>query len=160
MSVSIAVAFEGIEGAEAALGRLDPLQPGELLDRLGRMIQEQTRRRIIQEKTAPDGKAWKPNLTRTSILLRSGTLARSIDYAVAGEAAIVGSGLVYAGIHQHGGTIRAKNKKALMFRVGNQFVTRKSVTIPARPYLGISSENAEDILDATKVFLRKRLGGG
>lgn len=151
---------EGLEAVDRALARLDPLDGQSLLEGLGRMIQEQTRRRIMSEKRGPDGKAWQPNRAGTSTLYRSGTLARSVDYSASGEAAIIGSGLIYAGVHQNGAVIRPKKAKRLVFRLGNRTIFARKVTIPARPYLGISSENAEDILDAVAVFLRRVLGGG
>lgn len=156
--IAIDMRVEGIETVEQALGRLDPLSASELLNGLGRTIQEQTRRRITGEKSSPKGDAWPKNRSGTSILFRSGALSRSIDYAVQGEAVIVGSGLVYAAIHQFGGTITPKQAKRLVFRVGNRTIFARKVTIPARPYLGISSENAEDILDAVARFLSLRLG--
>jgi phage gpG-like protein len=157
--IAIDMRVEGIETVEQALARLDPLRAGELLNGLGRMIQEQTRRRITGEKTSPAGASWKKNRAGTSILYRSGTLARSIDYAVRGESVTVGSGIIYAAIHQFGGTITPKQAKRLVFRIGNRTIFTKKVTIPARPYLGISGENAEDILDQTARFLRAAIGG-
>lgn len=155
--ISITATLEGIDAVDRQLAKLDPLPAAELLGHLGRMIQEQTRERF-ETKLAPDGSTWTPNRAGTSTLLRQGHLKRSIDYTVAGETAIIGSGLIYAAIHQNGGVIKAKTKKALMFRIGNQWVTRRSVKIPKRAYLGISAENREDILDQVGRFLRARLG--
>lgn len=157
---NIDVKLEGLEPVDAALARLDPLDGQSLLEGLARMIQEQTRRRITSEKRAPDGKAWPPNKAGTSTLYRSGTLARSVDYSATGEAAIIGSGLVHASVHQNGAVIKPKKAKRLVFRLGNKVIFARQVTIPPRPYLGISSENAEDILDAVATFLRRLLGGG
>ncbi|HUN10661.1 MAG TPA: phage virion morphogenesis protein [Rhabdaerophilum sp.] len=151
---------EGLEAVDKALSRLDPLASAELLEGIARMVQEQTRRRITNEKRAPSGAAWPPNRTGTPILYRSGALTRSIDYAISGDAAIVGSGLVYAGIHQRGGTITPKKAKRLVFRMGNKTIFARKVTIPARPYLGLSAENAEDVIDQVGRFLAKKLGGG
>lgn len=150
---------EGFETVERALGKLDPLNAGELLEGLARMIQEQTRHRIRSEKTAPDGARWLPNKGGTSTLYRSGALARSIDYAVAGDTAIIGSGLIYAGVHQNGATIVPKKAKRLVFRLGNRTIFAKKVKIDARPFLGLSAENRTRILDQTARFLRERLGG-
>lgn len=150
---------EGFEIVERALGKLDPLNGAQLLEGLARMVQEQTRHRIRSQKTAPDGARWKPNREGTSTLYRSGALARSIDYAVTGDSAIIGSGLIYAGVHQNGATITPKKAKRLVFRLGNRTVFARSVTIPARPFLGVSAENGRDLLDATARFLRTLLGG-
>ena len=53
------------------------------------------------------------------------------------ESAIIGSNKVYAAIHQLGGQA-SKNKK---------------VTIPARPYLKLTDDNLEEILEQTKRYL-------
>lgn len=48
----------------------------------------------------------------------------------------VGTNVIYAAVHEWGGVIKARAAKALRFKTkdGN-WVTTKSVTIPARPYM-------------------------
>lgn len=53
------------------------------------------------------------------------------------ESAIIGSNKVYAAIHQLGGQA-GKNKKT---------------TIPTRPYLKLTDDNLEEILEQTKRYL-------
>jgi phage gpG-like protein len=65
----------------------------------------------------------------------------------------VGATKIYAAIHQWGGDIVPKNAGAL-FVPG--YGRLKKVTIPARPYLGISSKNAADIVLITQRFLAGR----
>ena len=48
---------------------------------------------------------------------KSGTLRRSIVEKVNGMKATVGTNVVYAAIHEYGGTIRPKRAKALRFKV-------------------------------------------
>ena len=158
MTALIEYAFEGIAEADRRLAQLDPLDTAELLDGCARLIQEQTRRRIREEKTAPDGAAWPPNRTGTSILFRSGVLERSIDFHVSSSSATIGSGIRYARIHQQGGTIVPKQARALRFMAGGKPVYAKKVTIPARPYLGVSAANAAEIVDTAVRFIRARLG--
>lgn len=158
MSVSIDVDVRGLAEADARLARLDPLDTAELMEGLARLVQEQTRRRIHSEKTSPDGAAWPPNKTATSILVRSGALANSIDYAITGNTAVIGSGLIYARIHQLGGTITPRKAKRLRFMLGGKAVFAKKVTIPARPYLGISAANRDELLDTVTRFITARLG--
>ena len=149
----------GLAEVEAKLGRLNPLQAGDLLLGLARLIREQTRDRLISGGPAPDGTAWRPNVEgRTPILHRSGALARSIDYLVSGSSLVVGSGLVYAAIHQYGGPIRAKTGQALRFRIGGALLFRRSVEIPKRPYLGLSDTDRAEVVDATVRYIRKVLG--
>ena len=72
------------------------------------------------------------------ILQVSGQLASSISTQYDDESAIIGSNLDYAAIHQLGGQA-GKNKK---------------VEIPARPYLKLTDDNFNEILDATKQYLK------
>jgi phage gpG-like protein len=149
--------------ATPALVSLSAFEKHEMLDGLGRLVQEQTRRRLRDEKTAPDGTPWKPNRAGTPILFDTGRLTASIDYLVENdERAIVGSGLVYARIHQTGGTIKPKNGKALKFWfvAGGfvEFAVVSQVTIPARPYLGVSADNQVELQMAAMDFLQAALG--
>ena len=158
MSLSITIRAEGIAGVDRALARLTPLDSASLMQGLARLIQQQTRRRIEGEKTSPDGKAWPPNRTGTSTLYRQGHLSRSIDYVAGATHLEVGSGLIYAAIHQYGGTIVPKTKKVLSWRAGNQQVFARKVTIPARPYIGVSAANGREILEETAAYIRRKLG--
>ena len=72
------------------------------------------------------------------ILQVSGQLASSISTQHDNESAVIGSNLDYAAIHQLGGQA-GKNKK---------------VEIPARPYLKLTDDDFNEILDATKNFLK------
>jgi hypothetical protein len=50
---------------------------------------------------------------------------------------LIGSRVIYAGVQEHGATIVARNAPRLVFEIPGVGVrTAKSVTIPARPYLG------------------------
>lgn len=158
MSFALAVKITGFDSVEAVLLRLNPLDSGTLLEGLARLIQQQTRKRIETEKTAPDGSAWQANKAGTPTLYKSGTLSRSIDYAVQGESVMVGSGLIYSGVHQEGKTIVPKSARRLVFQIGNALIYAMQVVIPARPYLGISAENAQNIIETTVDFVRRRLG--
>lgn len=128
---------------------------GELMEGIARLVQEQTRHRIETEKTTPEGAAWKANWKGSSILYESGALSRSIDYRASEDSAEVGSGLIYARIHQEGGVIRAKSAKALVFQMGNHLVQVQNVTMPARPYLGLSADNQREIIETTEDWMER-----
>lgn len=71
---------------------------------------------------------------------RSGRLRASITSRVKIEGdrvtGVLGSNVIYARIHELGGIIRARNAKALVFKIpGVGWRQAQSVTIPARPYL-------------------------
>ena len=109
-----------------------------------------------------------------SILRETGALAGSIRFEAGDDSVRVGSVLEdYAAIHQLGGIIdMPARKQELRFRkaktgagrrfakknakaIATQTVDRKAhkVTIPARPYLGISTEDQADIFEAAGRWL-------
>lgn len=66
----------------------------------------------------------------------TGTLSGSITYNMLGEGeAEVGPGMIYAAIHEFGGTIRPVRARALVFEVGGRTVVTQQVTMPKRPYM-------------------------
>lgn len=133
---------------------LAELDRRELLDHLGALGVSQTQRRIAEEKQSPDGVPWKPNRRGGSILELEGNLLTSQHHEVESDEDVSwGSNLVYAGIHQEGGVITPKNKKRLVFRIGNQTIFATKVTIPARPYLGLSGDNKKDIVEALNSWI-------
>lgn len=144
--VEIRIDIQGLDAVVAKLERMSLLDAALVLEDAGALIESQTRRRINDEKTSPDGAAWAPNKAGTSILVKSGHLLASIHYEVGGNEVRVGSGLVYAAIHQFGGTITPKNSSHLVFPgLDGGLVFAKSVTLPARPYLGLSGENLAEL---------------
>jgi phage gpG-like protein len=76
-----------------------------------------------------------------------GHLYASITHRASPTSVEVGSNAIYAAIHQFGGTIKAKDAKALRFRIGDVWVTKESVTIPARPFLGIDDDDRQMIVE-------------
>lgn len=153
--VSMEVTETGFSEALLKLDGIADAPKGELMEGIGRLVQEQTRRRIEEEKTSPAGAAWKDNWRGSDILRESGALSRSIDYAPSEDSVEVGTGIVYGRIHQEGGVISAKNARALFFQMGNRFVQVKSVTMPARPYLGLSAANQVDVIKAAEDWLER-----
>jgi phage virion morphogenesis protein len=103
-----------------------------------------TRSRFDTE-TAPDGSKWAALSPRYAarkarmrsvvdggkrILAKRGTLRDTIRYKASRSDVVIGSNEVYAAIHQLGGQA-GRGRKA---------------TIPARPFLGISPQDQEEIL--------------
>ena len=78
-------------------------------------------------------------------------LKTSIRSEVSDSGLAVGTNDIRAATHQFGDerTIRAKNKKYLTFKIGGQWkrVASVKVSIPPRPFLGISEEDEQDIKD-------------
>ena len=62
-------------------------------------------------------------------------LVGSVTFDIQGRTVRIGSNVIYGRIHHFGGTITPKNGKFLRFKGADGWVTKKSVTIPARPWL-------------------------
>ncbi len=70
-------------------------------------------------------------------LVHRATLKNSISAQGANNIARVGTSVKYAAVHQFGAVIEAKSSRGLRFRIGDRWITKHSVTIPARPFLPI-----------------------
>lgn len=136
----------------AKLGELGA-RPQPLLKKIAFYGENSTKERF-QTETGPDGNKWKESLrarlTGGKTLTKDTHLSETINGQADDQKAEWGSNRVYAAIHQFGGTIKPKSAKALHFQIpGLGWVTRKQVTMPARPFLGISDDDQDEILDLT-----------
>lgn len=111
------------------------------------------------------GDRWKDTHRGSKKLQLSGQLAASINTQSGNDFARIGSNKPYAAIHHLGGEIAAKNAAYLMIPLGNgKFARKKSITIPARPYLPIDgsgklqSDGEKRILDVVKDALARGMG--
>jgi len=100
------------------------------------------------------------------ILVRSGQLAASVQDSFDNDQAVVGSNKVYAAIQQFGGqtrphVIKARNKKALAFGgVVVRQVKHPGSKIPARPFLSLTEQDGQDLVDEAESFLQAAIGKG
>lgn len=112
-------------------------------------------RDIFAHQVGPDGEAWParletfethPLMNETGTLLAAATGGPGHVKRIGARELITGvskgtsGSLAGAAIHQFGGTIRAKTKEFLSFRLNGRWVKTKAVKIPARPYIGASPE--------------------
>lgn len=162
--LTIRIELEGDLGAH--LGRLiaagADLTPA--MKEIAVHLETATRRRFETE-SGPDGKPWKPSqrvieqggqtLSLTGDLKSSIGSAFGRDFAEAGPERSFGAA-VYAAIHQFGGRIAAKNKKALSF--GGRMVA--AVTMPARPYVGFGPSDPDAFSDILRDHFRGAFVGG
>jgi len=96
-------------------------------------------RREFSTGRDPFDHPWARTKGRGATPLRgSGRLAGSFSPAVTPEGFTLRSNVAYARVHQRGKRIRPRRGKTLRFRVGNQWVAAKAVTIPARKILPTS----------------------
>lgn len=138
---------------QAKLRRMAAVKVQPVAKQVGEALVSSTIRRFGEQRD-PDGKPWQPLAAATvaprkkdygkrgrikkraearlqgrKILIQTARLRNSISSKVSGTAVAVGTNVVYARIHQFGG------------KAGRG----KKVTIPARPFLGISGADQAEI---------------
>lgn len=126
-----------LRGAEAIKDRFNSLilRLGDLtpaMDEIGSMLITSTLDRF-EKGRAPDGTAWEPSRRAIEedgqMLIDSGRLRASITSKAGRREVEVGTNVIYAAIHQLGGNAGRGRKTRL----------------PARPYLGLSSDDEKEI---------------
>jgi phage virion morphogenesis protein len=141
--------------AQAMFGRLiasgSNLRP--LYSEIGFALEDSTRKRFDSE-TAPDGTAWAPISDAwqarkaergfsEGILKMRGDMLNSVRAEPdSSGVSIIAGPTEYAAIHQFGG----------------QAGRNHAVTLPARPFLGVSDDDGEEIIDAATAFLKRITG--
>ena len=148
MSIALRVDLSQFGEITSAIKQLSQLDVPAMLDDIGALVAEQAKTRIREEKRSPDGEPWAPlnpdyeqrkrEKSSGGILVFENYLHESIQHTFFGNSVTVGSNRIYAAHHQFGGE-----------EIGSG--------IPARPYLGFSPENIEDIHDLVINFLRDQL---
>lgn len=154
-SVSIKVNADTDSELDALIGRLDQISgidKAGVMNAIAEGLRTSTQERF-RTGTAPDGSRWTPSmrarLGQGNTLIISHDLETSIHTKADATGAAIGTDKEYAATHQFGDerTIRAKKGKYLKFQVGDRTVYTPSVrvNIPARPFLGISDSDKEEI---------------
>lgn len=147
--VSIEIEGDGLRRLEARLRKIaDPAALRSLLEAVAAETETQTRRRIDAGGPAPSGRPWakwSEDYARTrrgggGKLFREGDLRGSLQSLAGADEAEVGTNLVYGAIHQFGGA-----------EVGS--------AIPARAYLGLSSDDEADIEQIIADVIEQHIAG-
>lgn len=143
-----------IDGAEETLADLDAMvarldRPRPMWDAIGASLVVSTQRRF-EEGHGPDGSPWpvsyRAALTGGKTLIDSARLMQSITHIASDSGVEVGTNVLYAAIHQLGGIIRAIGDFLAFTLADGRKIFAKSVTIPARPFLGIDEDDETEIL--------------
>ncbi|MFN3985730.1 MAG: phage virion morphogenesis protein [Rhodocyclaceae bacterium] len=170
----ITIEYSG-DDVVAALTRLyKGLGPAGLrtpLSDIGEHLAESTRQRFVSS-TAPDGSRWAPNAQATYLgLLRSrdarkdGRINARGTAKVAGKKPLVASGLLgeqitYQLLPDGSGVEVGTNRFAGEWAGGaavHQFGSRDG-SIPARPFLGLSSDDEVEVMEIVDRYLAGLLG--
>ena len=127
---------------------LSDIEMKELNQLLGEVVRTGTVERF-ENSEDPEGNSWRNSLRANSeggkTLVQSAGLKNSISVRATPKGFAIGTNKKYAAIHQFGGTIRAKSKKGLIFKINGKFVRKQEVEIPARPFLGISDSDKKEV---------------
>lgn len=110
-----------------------------LMERLG-IVGEDSVSENFEGEHDPQGVPWKPSFRAEveggKTLTDNAILANLIESRATADQVEIGTNLIYARIHQEGGTIRGNPHLRFALPGGLGFATVESVTIPARPFLG------------------------
>lgn len=146
----------GFRQLERMMGNTTPVMAA-----IGTGLVGSTHMRFVTQ-TDPEGQAWAALNTgyaaekrNSRILTESGRLRDSINARAGNDEVLVGTNVIYAAIHQFGGTIAPKSATHLWFRIGGALIKASKVTLPARPFLGISSEDEAMISETVFGFLER-----
>jgi phage virion morphogenesis protein len=171
-----------LDAGIAALQQPSALQRdiGELL-----LIIHQAR---FKAQIAPDGTPWQalsPGYARSKrknqdkVLTLDGFLRGTLRYQLDGDDLLFGTDRPYGAIHQFGGDIKRQARQSTVYfrqdaagQIGRQFVRKSksnfaqdvkmgpyTITMPARPWLGVSPQDDARILARVQAFLRDSLAG-
>jgi len=135
-----------LQGLLAASGNMT-----EALSEIGEHLAESTLHRF-ETKSGPDGTRWDDNSPvtierkgRNDPLIHHGSLSEQIEARLLGNDTLaVGSTMEYAAMQQFGGT-----KAEFPHLWGD---------IPARPFIGISADDEDEILKIIAAYLRDAVG--
>lgn len=130
---------------------------------IGEGVRESILERFKTSK-GPDDKTWKTSIRAATeggrTLVQTAQLRNSIRSKSDASGFAVGTNAKHAATHQfgeQGRTIRARRAKTLRFQVGGRWVSKKKVkiNIPARPYLGLSDDDMQEIKGTVEDFIAR-----
>ena len=161
MSLGVRVHIDPDSAVTSALARLalDRDDKFALLDQIGITLSENARLRF-GDQVSPDGAPWKPSFRAIAqggeTLRDTGVLMNSITHQILGADAVeYGTNVPYATAMHYGAHIKATNAPYLSFKVpGFGWVKKKEVNIEGRPFLGLSNEDEQQVVDVIDHFLR------
>ena len=129
-----------------------------LMRDIGEHLLNTTRDRFV-DQAAPDGTPWAPlseatkrrkRRNRDKILTERGFLRGNLTYQAGSDEVVVGSPTIYAGTHQFGA-----ERGAFGSTPGGAPIPWG--TIPARPFLGVSDDDASEIRVLVNDYLAEQL---
>lgn len=150
--------------ARHALANLAGMDLAQMLEGAGEVLINSTRERL-KKGLDTQGKPFVPlspltqqlkTRNKTKPLIHQGDLFRELSYQLVngGRALEFGSDRKYAALQQFGGVIKPRSAKAL-YLGGNTFANH--VTIPARPFIGVTPQDEQVIIANIKHHIENQL---
>lgn len=167
MAVPVRVAVDAGDAQRALrMARNLGEDPRPLLDIAGSVLEESTRERF-RTSTGPGGLPWPPSRRAASsggrTLIDKGGLVSSITSETRPNEVEVGiiaktESAKFAYVHHYGAVIRPRRGPFLIFTApdGHKVFVR-SVTIPARPIIGVDDQDRADLTEAWYDYIRSLL---
>lgn len=140
--------------------------PAGLMEVAGAVLENSVRERF-RTQSGPGGVPWVQSERAMSqgmgrTLIDKGGLLGSVTYEADANRVEVGiiaktRSAKFARVHQYGATIRPKKSPYLAFRgADGHMVFAKSVTIPARPFIGVDAEDRAELVAAWSAYLEEK----
>ena len=160
----VAIRLEGASEATRKLGaaaaRLE--HPRALWEDVGRSLVLSTQQRFEQEQD-PQGNPWPASIRVLTqggkTLTDSAAMRNSITFEASDSGVAVGTNAIQAAVHQFGAVIKAKSADGLKFKIGDRWITKQSVEIPRRAFLGLSDDDETELLAIAADFVLEPVGG-
>lgn len=159
------ITLDNADPVMAALAELSAaLTDGtEIYDGIGAAMVARTKMRF-DAGVGPDGNPWPPSIRAIledgKTLVDKGILKNSMSHIPTPNSVTWGTHVIYAAVHQFGATITPKNGDFLHFLwPGVGLFTVKSVTIPARPFIGLSNDDRAEIDEIVTAAMARHLAG-
>ncbi len=161
MSLAVRLTATDNGTVSAALNRLvlDASDKAELFNEIGINLVENARLRFSDE-VSPDLIPWKPSHRAVNqggkTLRDTGNLMASLTHEVLSNGVAYGTNVPYATTLHFGATIKASGTDYLTFRVpGGGWAKKREVEIPARPFIGLDTEDEQVVVDLIGAFLTR-----
>ena len=135
----------------------------KLMHTIGSLLESNTKDRIntgVGTDDKPWQKSWRAKMQGGTTLRDTSRLYNSITYNIVdgGKRVVVGTNVKYAPVMHFGATIKARSGKYLKFKTTmGGWAQIQSVIIPARPFLGMSVDDSQEVLFEIEEYLLELL---
>ena len=144
MSIIIKSKISGLKEVSSELEKISQQHKENLGHIIAGILEDSTLERFETSKS-PNDNDWEKTHRGGKILDMNGYLKQSINSQYQDGSVFVGSNIKYAAIHQLGGVIKPKKSPFLRFKINGFWIKATKVVMPARPYLGISKNDEQNI---------------